>query len=230
MKLKRYEYFKKLNEGVLQKDLDRMISIKKKSGGDLEKMTKYVQNMAKAIKDKHKALQRGKAADEILKNKSLGNIFYDRAKELGLEFNVNVIRSRKGMEKFGLDDPKLGSKLPDTYKDNSHRKGKYFKSVLPIGSVNIQSGDSKHFNIYDTWDNSTAEVWKDGKGKLKLIFTSGDKPLHNIGEKEEFRNYNNGNRFGEGENWTMVEWVKIKDLKELLRVFNKKSFTGYVYK
>lgn len=237
MKLKRFNDFKikhtsnmtdnNINESVLQKDLDRMYSILKKSGNDNNKILNYSRSMAKAIKDKHKAFQRGKAADEVLKNTEAADIFYHRAQELGLDFNINVERSKSGMSKFGIDVPKLGSKMTKVHDEPQKNSYKY-SSIAPLGSVNIQTGESEHFNIYDTWTNSTAEVWKNSKGSHILVFTSDDKPLNNIGWTCNFENYYTQRSIGN--NWTMVEWVKLEDLKELLRIVNKSSLKGYTYK
>jgi hypothetical protein len=227
MELKRFKDFM-INEAVLQKDLDRMHSILKKSGGDKEKMRNYVEAMAKAIKDKHKAFQRGKAADEVLKDQELANIFYHRAQELGLDFDINVERSKTGMSKFGIETPKLGSQQSAPYDDSKKSSRRGEMAILPIGSVNIQTGESKYFNVYETWPDSTAEVWKDDdSGTLKLVFTSGDKPLHNIGWRAGFMHDQNHNFMFSGE---MIEWVNVKNLKELMRRFNKKSMRGYTYK
>jgi len=227
MELKRHSDFLPINEAVLQKDLDRMESIVKKSKGNRESMMNYVNSMAKAITDKHKAFQRGKAADEVLKDKEAGEVFFKRAQELGLDFDINTERSQTGLSRFGIEMPKLGSgqaapneePQKNVYRDNS---------ILPIGSVNIQTGESKYFNVYDTWPDSTAEVWKDEKGNLKLVFTAGSKPIHNIGWKGSFRHDQTWGNIGN--NWEMVEWVTVPNLKELLRKFNKTSMRGYTYK
>lgn len=216
-----------INEAVLPKDLDRMKSILKKSNGDQEKIFNYAKAMANAIKDKHKAFQRGKAADEIIKDKEVANLFYDKAKELGLDFDVNVERSQTGMNKFGITVPKLGSKMSNVHEEPQKKQWEPY-SILPIGSVNIQTGESKHFNVYTIWPDSTAEVWKDEKDNYRLIFTSGLKPLNNIGWIGSFRNYQTWNEIGYG--WEMVEWVNVKNLKELLRIYGKTSMKGYTYK
>jgi len=216
-----------INEAVLQKDLDRMQSIVKKSGGDKEKMMNYAVAMANAIKDKHKAFQRGKAADEIIKDKEIADVFYIKAQELGLDFNINVERSKSGMSKFGIDVPKLGSRMSPPNEEPQKNRWEP-NSILPIGSVNIQTGESNHFNIYNTWPDSTAEVWKDEKDNYKLVFTAGSTPIHNIGWKSNFRHNSTWNEIGR--DWEMVEWVNVKNLKELLRMYNKTSMRGYVYK
>jgi hypothetical protein len=218
-----------LNESVLQKDLDRMHSILKKSGDDKEKMRNYVEAMAKAIKDKHKAFQRGKAADEVLKDQELANIFYHRAQELGLDFDINVERSKTGMSKFGIEVPKLGSRKGKVH-DEKHRN-RINTSIASLGSVNIQTGKSRYFNVYETWreDDTVVEVWKkDENGSLILVFGSGTKPMVDIGGTATFRDYNSGREITYHS--TLIEWVLMKDLKELLRIYNKKSFTGYTYK
>ena len=33
-------------------------------------------------------------------------------------------------------------------------------SILPIGVVNLKTGESKYFNIYDTWADSYVNIFK----------------------------------------------------------------------
>lgn len=67
------------------KDIDRMESMKEKSGDDEEKVLQHAFNMARAIMDSDKALRRGKAA-EVVFGGSLGEkvsaLFEQRAKEI----------------------------------------------------------------------------------------------------------------------------------------------------
>ena len=102
-------------------------------------------------------------------------------------------------------------------------------SILPIGSVDIGSGECKYFNVYEEWPDSTAEVWKTPSGKYKLLFTSGSKPIGKIGMKSNFRHDQTWNEMTRDGMWKMVDYVPVKDLQELLRVYGKSMF-GYTYK
>jgi len=225
MELKRHTDFLPLNESVLPKDLARIENIVKKSKGDKESMMKYVNSMANAIKDKHKAFQRGKAADEILNYPEAGEVFFKRAQELGLDFDINVERSRSGMSKFGITIPKLGSLQSQPHEEPQKNKWNE-NSILPIGSVNLQNDENEYFNVIE--DGGVAEIWKDEKGNFKMVLTSGDRPTANIGWTGDFRHDQTWANIGR--NWELVEWVQAKDLTALLRVLNKTKLRGYVYK
>lgn len=98
-------------------------------------------------------------------------------------------------------------------------------SIASLGRVNFGTGESQYFNVYDTYDG-TAEIWKDQNGNFKVVFTSGDKPLAKIQDYREFRNDQTWARIGE---WTMVDYVPVKEMKELIRKYGG-SLPGYTYK
>ena len=100
--------------------------------------------------------------------------------------------------------------------------------VLPLGKVNLITGDSKYFNIYETWDG-TVEVWKDmGPGQnYKLAFTAGNKPLAKKGDKEEFYHDQSGARIGY---WEFIDSERVKDMKKLALKYGKRTISGYTYK
>jgi hypothetical protein len=100
-------------------------------------------------------------------------------------------------------------------------------SILPIGWVDIGSGESQYFNVYKTFPNSTAEVWETPDGKYKLIFTSGEPGLK-IGQTRGFRHDQTWKPLGN--RWKFIDYLPVKDLMELVRVYNKSKFSGYVYK
>lgn len=102
-------------------------------------------------------------------------------------------------------------------------------SILPLGSVDIGSGESKYFNVYDEWPDSTAEIWKTPAGKYKILFTSGDKPIGKIGLSSNFRHDQTWNEMTRDGMWKMVDYVPVKDMQELIRVYGKSMF-GYTYK
>jgi hypothetical protein len=118
-----------------------------------------------------------------------------------------------------------------------------FYSILSIGSVNINTGKSKYFNIYDEWTDSTCEIYKDvtraisgeqSADKFKLVFTAGSTPIKNrdgsepkVGDKRSFKDDQRGNPLFSGE---FVGSCLIKDLKSFASKYGIKSATGYTYK
>jgi len=61
----------------------------------------------------------------------------------------------------------------------------------------------------------------------KLVFTSGNTPLHEIGEKDNFVHDQNGNMIGR--NWEMVDYVPLKHMRELILPYGG-HLSGYCYK
>jgi len=111
-------------------------------------------------------------------------------------------------------------------------------SILSIGTVNISTGKSKYFNIYDTWKEHTVEIYKDkspgGSDKYKLVFTSGSQPINNrdksapkAGDMRSFKDDQRGNPLFPGE---FVDSCPIGDLKSIAAKYGIKSATGYTYK
>lgn len=252
-----------LNEAYEPKDLKRIQDFSKKSEGVFDREVSLAQQMAKTLKNIDKAIGRAEAAAEVYGGwNEIVEIFYNKAKELGYVGPPPAERLKILKEK-----PILGSKLSANKKyKRSYKKINYWKGnpILPIGKVDLRSGESKYFNVYDTWNNEgTVEVWRDNKGintkyldtdkykeptgignilkpkskeeierqkrqyfNYKLIFTSGDKPLHEIGEKRSFYHDQNGNIIG---NWEMVDYVPLEYMRELILPYGKK-LSGYVYK
>jgi len=118
---------------------------------------------------------------------------------------------------------------------NLEWKLKTFTSILPLGMVNIKTGKSKYFNIYDEWlDNTgktTAEFWKIGPSDGRMaeqtvvIFTSGSKPLFGIGAKRPFMHDQTMNRLFSAE---CIDSCPLEELKDHLEYGT--SLRGYVYK
>lgn len=98
-------------------------------------------------------------------------------------------------------------------------------SIASLGRVHLGTGECDHFNVYDTY-NGTAEVWKNENGNERLVFTSGDKPLAKLKDYREFRNDQTWQKMGQ---WTMIDYVPVSELKELIRVYGA-SLPGYTYK
>lgn len=268
--------YEAIEEAYEPKDLKRVKDFGIKSGGDFQKEIALAQRMANTLTNMDKAIGRAEAAAEVYGGwNEIVEIFYNKAKELG------YIGPPPGER---LEDPKhiLGSKLPpeERYK-NPHRgdysrrryggrgygRSWYGNPILPLGKVDLRSGDSPTFNVYDTWlsdkGGTVVEVWRDNKGidtthlepqgkeeetgilsilkpksqeevektkrkffNYRIIFTSGDTPLHEIGEMQDYYHDQSGGHFGK---WEMVDYVPLKHMKELILPFGKK-ISGYVYK
>jgi len=141
--------------------------------------------------------------------------------------------TRGGFTKPGEQEGSVYQKLglgrfanaPETSEEIRHRPA----AIASIGSVDIGSGESKYFNVYDQWPDSTAEVWKKDNGRYVLVFTSGDEPLGKIGMRSAFMNDQTWNEMTRDGYWKMVDYVPVKELQELLRVYGK-SMLGYTYK
>ena len=98
-------------------------------------------------------------------------------------------------------------------------------SIASLGRVHLGTGESSYFNIYDTYDG-TAEIWQDHAKNFKIVFTAGDKPLAKLQDYREFRDDQTWKPKGE---WTMKDYVPVKEMKELIRVYGG-SLPGYTYK
>lgn len=115
------------------------------------------------------------------------------------------------------------AKPPETSTEHEWRDA----SILPIGWVDLGSGESKHLNVYETWPDSTAEVWETPDGKYRLIFTAGT-PSLKIGQTRDFRHDQTWKNIGR--NWKFIDYLPVKDLLELVRVYGRAKFPGYTYK
>lgn len=118
-----------------------------------------------------------------------------------------------------------------------------FYSILSIGSLNINTGKSKYFNIYDTYEDSTAEIYKDvsrnypgsnNPDKFKIVFTSGSTAIKNrdgsmpkAGDIRDFKDDQKGTPLFQGE---FSQSCLIDDLKTVAAKLGIKSCTGYTYK
>ncbi len=185
----------------------------------------YVQSRAskgslvpvKSAPAKGEKLEREFKKETLLPSERIG---YTPAEDEGGGF------SRGGGE--GSVYQKLGigrySKAPETTSEVNYSP----YSILPLGSVDIGSGESKYFNIYDTYDG-TAEVWKTPSGKYRLIFTSDNEPAGTIGLKSNFRHDQTLQEMTRDGMWEMVDYVPVKQMKELIRVYGNSMF-GYTYK
>lgn len=226
--------FDLLNEMASPKDIARINDIIKKANGNEAKETALAQQMANSITDKQKSLQRFEAALEILgKDHAVTIIFADRAKALGNRVDLDATPVKeKTHGKLGSEDTTLKAMGRER---TSRSLGWRGAPILPIGSVNLASGNCKYFDIYDTWgkgNDMTIEVWNVGmlggeeNAKYRFIFTSGDGPIYKIGTKQGFVHDQTGRDMFGGE---LVDWANIGDASLIMKKYGK-SAPGYVYK
>lgn len=120
-----------------QKDNARMEDMIAKSGGNEIKLTQYATAMAKAISEWMKAERRGSAADQ-LGYEAVAKIFWDRADQLKGPSGAGAT-----VEKSLLNDRTPGS-------------GRTTKAyAIPMGAVNLKTGDNRVFNFIKTWGNES---------------------------------------------------------------------------
>lgn len=242
-----------INEIAGTKDIARMESIRDKSKEDPEKELMYARNMAKSITNPGKAQARGEAAEEIFGAGDISDIFYNRAKELTGGYEIESTPSKLPGEKPDYSQyekpasetrgfAKTSSSKFKAFNIGIHRKedpqevrepvihgGGYGRelSIASLGKVNLQTGKSIYFNIYDTWDNTTAEIWEVLKnGSIKIIFTSGDKPLAEINDIAYFKNDQTRRFLFKAK---MLDYALLKDVPALIPLYGK-SLSGYTYK
>lgn len=236
-----------LNEDA--KDDMRINDIITKSAGNDSKALQLAQQMAKSITDKAKALRRYQSALNILgADHGVTRIFASRASELGN--SIEGVQSVQKPIKFLGSDINLNS--------GRSSRGGTPSPILPIGTVNVLTGSSKYFNIYDTWRNdgkysSVAEIWADfdsanvnelgnattseliqlaksGKFKLKLVFTST-----NAENPSPIYKIGENVRFVHDQTrrylffGRLVDWVDISNLQYIEKTYGK-TFSGYTYK
>jgi len=220
-----------INEAM--KDISRLESIKKKSGGNPNKAAMYARNMAKSIKDKHKAYARGKAAIEVFGDEGgeLARIFFDKAKTLGYDIAKSEYQDLKVIEKPMPRTLKKGKDLTEAKKHDGREgsswgHGRDGDPILPIGSVNFISGKNKYFNVYETWPDSVLEIWKTRDGKYRAVCTAGKGPIYKIGTSNSFIHDQNSRYLFGGE---MVDWVEVEGMMNLVDLYGK-SMPTYTYK
>lgn len=110
--------------------------------------------------------------------------------------------------------------------------GRRSSSILPLGSINLKTGESKYFNVFSEWgEDTTYEVYEvkdsDGKVKHKLVATSGKRPIYDVGDRNHFEHDQTFAPMFEG---IVVDYaVGAKELKKLASVYGN-SMYGYTYK
>ena len=108
-------------------------------------------------------------------------------------------------------------------------------AILPIGSVDLKTGANKILgNVYDVWQKSYVNVFKNLKGKYVGVVSSGKgtaisdmkrgtSPAEKSGAL--FHHDQNGRDLGR---WKFVEEIPMKDRDKLASKYKK--FNMYTYK
>jgi hypothetical protein len=100
------------------------------------------------------------------------------------------------------------------------------RSILPLGKINLKTGKSKYFNVYETWgEDTTYEVYQ-VYGEFRIVATSGKSPLCQIDEYREFQHDQSGRFLFGG---IMVDFATGTGLKSLAEKYGN-SISGYTYK
>lgn len=214
------------------KDSDRIIAILSKSGGDMNKAAKLAATMAKSIKDQAKAERRYQAAKALLGDKH--PVTDEFLKAIGAIDTVAADVNKNTLGKLGSKSGRRGEgqdfkmEHARTGSNGRGRMKSFGSPILPLGAVNFKTGNSKMFNVLDTWGNengTTAELWKTDDNKYRVIFTSGDGPIYKIGTIASFDHDQRQSHMFDAK---LIDWVNIGDLHMLEKY--KKSAPGYVYK
>jgi len=124
---------KRLQTGFDKKDTDRIVSLMNKAGGNDDKAKQLATSMANKIKDGYKAIRRGRAAEDENYH-TVAQVFFDRAKELGVMESVNTTIPK-------ASDFKVEDKILYTYSDPNVNNGEEQKIY---GKVGDHFGDGIH--------------------------------------------------------------------------------------
>ena len=100
-------------------------------------------------------------------------------------------------------------------------------AILPIGWVDLGSGESKYFNVKE--DGGMAEIWETPEGRYRLIITSGT-PSQKIGVTQDFKHDQTWQQISKTGSWKFIDYLPTADLMELVRVYGVQKMPGYVYK
>lgn len=111
--------------------------------------------------------------------------------------------------------------------------------ILPIGRINLTTGKSKYFNIYETWgEESTYEIYEkisdyssynlqeEGKKKYYIVTTSGKRPIQEVGDVKIFVHDQTRQFLFKGK---MIDFAVGSELKEKASKY-KNSIAGATYK
>lgn len=99
--------------------------------------------------------------------------------------------------------------------------------ILPLGKINLETGSSKYFNVYDTWgEDTTYELYKLSDGRLKIVATAGIEPIAKLNSNESFIHDQTHRFLFSGK---MIDYATGSGLKKFAAKY-KKSIAGYTYK
>lgn len=120
--------------------------------------------------------------------------------------------------------------------DPPKKSGGRQSSIAGLGAINLNTGSSKHFNIYDTWgEDTTYEIYEmhkfgvvdsDTKKEYRIVATSGKKPINDIGDIQDFQADQSRKPLFRGK---MIDHATGSDLKKLAKVYGS-SIRGFTYK
>ena len=84
------------------------------------------------------------------------------------------------------------------------------------------------FNLFESWEgnDTTVEVWRTVRGKIKLIFTSSSEPLASINDTASFQGDQSGNHLFDAK---MLDYTLLKDMPGLIPYYGT-TLAGYTYK
>ena len=116
-------------------------------------------------------------------------------------------------------------------------------SILSIGSLQIKTGKSKYFNVYDEWpgQDKTVEVYKESSptpNMINLVITSGTSPIKNSngkdpveGDERSFINDQNRRPLFTAKFLGSIQLNDLKTADFFKKIgMNSDTFKAYVYK
>ena len=109
------------------------------------------------------------------------------------------------------------------------RRGYNDSPILPCGRVNVTTGKFAHGDFYGFWgDNTTYEVYRTEKEKIRVVATSGTEPINTkIGKRFGFIHDQTGTYLFKG---TLLESVVGDDGFRSLKEKYGNSITVATYK
>jgi hypothetical protein len=114
---------------------------------------------------------------------------------------------------------------------NSRYYSRGTSAIAPLGKVNVNTGRSKYFNIYETWGakDTTWELYKNDKGNFVIVATSGTSAIHNSNDslRREFHADQSRRYLG---CWLFITSSLQENLKQMAAEHNFTSVAGYCYK
>ena len=139
-------------------DVERIQGILNKAQGNEIRILGLASTMASSIDDWTKAERRGSAAEKVLPEDAklaelIAGIFWDRADQL------------KGSDGASV--------APSTQETGESLKGSLDAYAIPMGAVNLMTGDNRVFNFVQEWgsdgDSSVLTICEDLEGRRKIL-------------------------------------------------------------